>query len=248
MNAFVGIDRSTANVSLAFLRDIFVCTLLLGPLYWAFRLHAVVGVAFTLGLYLIGTPLLLSPYLLLFYALGVYLAHKSLWPTIPASLEVLSWIIVAGLGVIITALQLETVARPEQLTPAMSDMLEALYLAIRLPAAIAMLATLSRLMRNGAFSALMLRASPYIFVIYCSHVVTLTLAWAVWQKVVGGYNSDLYPVFFYLGAPMACAGGIVFAVVESRTVPGLLKVLNGGRPILSRMTRPGRVVAPRQIA
>ncbi|KQX18087.1 hypothetical protein ASD39_17755 [Sphingomonas sp. Root50] len=83
---------------------------------------------------------------------------------------------------------------------------------------------------------------PMIFLVFCSHVLWLGLAWNVLHRIGLDYDHPLYPLFFLTAPLQALAAGVALHAVLSRIAPRLLAVLCGGR---TPSARPGRATTPR---
>lgn len=228
------LDRP-ANLPLAFLRDVFVCALLAPVLIEAWKRGAVVFVALVSALYALGmvTPFLLTPNLLAFYAVGIWIACDGRLPRIPVWIAALSWAVFLGLGVAIAAGEMRYEAAPDA---ALLRQLEIGLTLIRLPAAIAFW-SLSVWLTTHSLGLRMARLERYIFTAFCAHMLILSAAWFAWQTVFGGYYGPLYPVFFFAAPIVVIAFAAVFAEVASRVAGPVFAVLNGGRALGSRNTK-----------
>lgn len=230
-----------ANEPLYFLRDIFVCSLMAPFLIAARQRSAWLYWTGVLVIYAIGqvSPLFITPNLLAFYAIGVWIACQGRLPVIPRPLVASSGAAVFLIGAWVTHLEIGYVRAP---TPARLMELEAWLTVIRFPAAILfwwMALALSRSRLAGRVAAL----EPYIFFVFCAHMLILTVLWFAWQVPFGGYYAPAYPLF-WAGAPVAA---LVIAVAGARILdrlaPGLFALVNGGRALSRR--RPVRQGAAR---
>lgn len=70
---------------------------------------------------------------------------------------------------------------------------------------------------------------PYIFIIFCSHVLWLALAWHLLEAAGVSYDHPLYPLFFVTAPLQALLAGLAAATILRRISPGLLGLLCGGR-------------------
>lgn len=86
---------------------------------------------------------------------------------------------------------------------------------------------------------------PVIFLIFCSHVLWLGLAWHVLHRLGLDYGHPLYPLFFLTAPLQALAAGIALHAVLRRAAPRLLAILCGGRMPPARPGRAAPLAAPR---
>lgn len=70
---------------------------------------------------------------------------------------------------------------------------------------------------------------PFIFIIFCSHVLWLGAAWHLLEAAGMGYNDPLYPLFFFTAPLQALGAGLAVAAILRRLSPVLLGLLSGGR-------------------
>lgn len=70
---------------------------------------------------------------------------------------------------------------------------------------------------------------PYIFIVFCSHVLWLAAAWRLLEAAGVNYNHPLYPLFFFTTPLQALAAGLALAAILRRLSPALLGWLCGGR-------------------
>lgn len=89
-----------------------------------------------------------------------------------------------------------------------------------------------------------LAIEPMIFLIFCSHVLWLGLAWHLLSKAGIGYGHPLYPIFFLTAPLQALAAGAALHALLARFAPGALPVLCGGRMGRAGMPRPKPAAEP----
>jgi hypothetical protein len=217
---------SPVNPPLGFLRDLFVCSLLTPLLIATLRrglpAYAVLVASLT-GLAYV-SYLFLTPMILTLYAAGLLTAYRKDLPEISLRLEVAAWAAVALMGLALAWLQMDSSSGSG--TPGF--LIELGFATIRIPAAIAFWALAVRL-SPSRLGRVFARLEPSIFVAFCSHLILLTVAWALWQKVLGGYYAPLYPVFFLLAPALAIVGAVTLSVVGNRFVPRPFSYFNGHR-------------------
>ncbi len=220
-NAWSGFASPQANLSLFFIRDLLVATVILrlaAPLISGAPLLAVL---LALGLVALPQtePVLFRPSILLFMVLGAVAAHGNLSVTRLSRPH-----LALTLGLFLTLL---TVAM------ARTGLTEDNHLG-----------TLHDLMRRAGIGLLMLaltgvlahsrratRLAPlgrHCFLAYLSHVPLLGIAWPAWQYFVGSQDQITYLVF-YLVMPVAC---LTLAALAGRALdhaPVPLQVLLRGK-------------------
>ena len=182
------------DVQSAFLRDLFVC-LLLAPglcrMGLAIQIGVVaVGLAYTLSG--VSFPLLLRPTILVFFVLGMMARRLDALHRV-SSLP----LIVLGalyLGVVIIEVALAT-HYPTLPTP--FGVQSALDVALRAAAALFFWAVSWRIAASR-FAGPLLALEPYVFLLFCSHLIMMWLAAPVIGLVTGPLGAPLYPVFLLL--------------------------------------------------
>ncbi|ACT59158.1 acyltransferase family protein [Hirschia baltica] len=228
----MGITQAPVNISLSFLRDIFVCALfapILVILYQKFvpAFIGVVAVLYVLGSF---TALLITPNILLFYAIGMFLCLRGQIPKIPLYLEVLSWALLAVISLFILGDSLDVARDISERTIDLEKRIELAFLLIRFPAAIAFWGLSIRISKLK-ISHYILKLEQFIFIIFCSHVLILTICWGAWQKLLGGYYDPAYPVFFLLGPILVAIIVVPVAIVLNKLLPPVFALINGGRTL-----------------
>ena len=218
-----------ANEPLYFLRDIFVCSLMAPFLIAAWQRSQVAFWLIVLAIYALGqvSALFITPNLLAFYAIGIAVALQGRIPGVHALAALVSAIVVFAIGVWVTHLEIGYVADP---APARLVELEVWLTLIRFPAAVLfwwMALVLSRSRLGARLAAL----EPYIFFVFCSHMLILTVMWFIWQQPFGGYYDAPYPVFYFAAPVAALLVGIIAARVLDRLAPPLFALINGGRAL-----------------
>jgi surface polysaccharide O-acyltransferase-like enzyme len=222
-----GLTRAPANAPLAFLRDIFVCSLLLPVLLRAQRAGAWVYVGVVAAIFGLAwvSPLLLTPSLAPLFAIGVWIGVSGKLPRISGRLALVCVAVSLALGVWASFHELTYIAGGVE---ADRNVKELALTLIRVPAAMALwwlALALARVKVGGALAQL----EPYIFTVFCSHMLVLTVLWFGWERSFGRYYDPAYPVFFVLAPVVSLAVGVVLAIVLGRLVPPVFALLNGGR-------------------
>lgn len=76
---------------------------------------------------------------------------------------------------------------------------------------------------------ILLRAEPYIFILFCSHVLFLRVTGSVLGGVFGRFGDPLFPVYFLLQPFIALAAAVLLGKLLHRIWPALGSLLSGGR-------------------
>lgn len=87
----------------------------------------------------------------------------------------------------------------------------------------------ARWMLRQRWNPLIQAIEPYIFVIFCSHVLWLAVAWHLLEAAGITYRHPLYPLFFFTAPFQALVAGLTAAAILRRLSPTLLGLLCGGR-------------------
>lgn len=236
-DALLALTQWPQVVPLWFLRDLFVCCLLSPLLLWGLRraplasFGAVAAFAF-LG---DGALVLQRPPMLLFFAAGMWLRQSGMERgdidrlSRPIALLLLP-VIAVFLGL---RLQQGSIAAYSETASTAFDM------ALRFSMAAFMWQLTIRLSRLR-FGALCRELEPYVFFAFCSHAILFDFGQIILRRAFGNYGSDLFPITFF-ALPIVAMATSVVALQLIRGWPGLLAVLNAGRP---SPAWPPRLVAP----
>lgn len=238
INRVFAITAPPINHPLAFLRDIFMCCLIgLGVarlelfLLWTGRaaLAALAAVeVYTDGL------LLLRPQILLFFGLGMFIA---LMP--PRSL-VIPWVLVGAIAVVDLVVQ----HGPFGLRKTWKDPTDLLH-----RFAVAMLMwrmAVSFARRQGRLGTTLERWEPMIFLVFCSHMLTISVMAALFGGLGLWVTSPVYPLVFAVQIPVILAVSLLLNSIGEAYAPRLLAVMSARRcgaserPVNEpRINRPG---------
>jgi len=222
------------NVQMPFLRDLFVC-LVAAPLLVRARtplLGAIALMALVWSLFAGGLPwgfyVLQRPSILAFFVLGMLARRGDLAARVggwPLGGLVLPYLAMAGLKIWLEVFDAaEEAAHP--LVFALAD------LAMRAATALCFWALAWRLAGEGRMERLgdgLLRAEPYVFLMFCAHLILIWCAGPAIGQITGPLGAPAYPLFL-LGQPVLALGGaVVLGQALRRVHPGLARVLSGGR-------------------
>lgn len=221
INRVFAITAPPINHPLAFLRDIFLCCLiglaatrLERLLPWAGRV-TILALA-SVEVYADGM-LLLRPQVLLFFCLGLCIAIMP-----PRSL-VLPW----GLVAAVVATDIAVQYSPFTVPPRWEDPANLLH---RFAVALLMWRiAMSIAQRHGRLGTLLHRCEPLIFLVFCSHMLTIS-AMAVLFKGLGvQVTHAIYPLLFALQIPVIFAVASLLNTLGEAVAPRVLSVLTARR-------------------
>ena len=223
------------TMHLGFLRDLFVCVLLSPLMVAVLRRIGVVLIVLLGVLYLLDAEsvIVLRPLVVFAFAIGLWLARRgarldrvdAAWPW---------WValsILATLAVMLSGSERGLASAPALWAAERGlDLRESLvYPLSRLFGGLAIW-TLAAKLVGSDWSRRLSRVSPYVFVAFCSHYLTLVVLWEGLVKPLVGSSAALSYVVWFAAAPfvaMFCAGLIVETL--ARLLPSLAALLTGGR-------------------
>ncbi|QUD86834.1 acyltransferase family protein [Phenylobacterium montanum] len=214
------------DVQMPFLRDLTVC-LALAPVLARLETRLLAAVAvFVLAwsVWDVQTLLLLRPSILLFFVLGL-LARRSGAPRWVAGRS-LVWLGAPYLALAGASIWLQTGG--QAFAAAWPPAAEALGLAMRFSAALFFWALAWRLAASRVAEPL-LRLEPFIFLLFCAHMIVIWLAGPQVGRLTGPLGAPLYPLFL-LAQPVLVLGAVVaLGRGLRRLTPGAAELLSGGR-------------------
>ncbi|MEQ6331990.1 acyltransferase [Sphingobium sp. MK2] len=212
------------NVQMPFLRDLFLC-MVAAPLLvripgWALACIALVAAAcHVTGL---GPPVLMRASILFFFTLGI-LARRGAWEE-----RILRWPLVLALlpFALLMGAQLYRAIMLADSDAVLA--LRGLDLAARLAAVIAFW-RIAWILAGGRARLLLLRIEPYVFLLFCAHLVLIWLGGPLLGKLTGRMGSPLYPVYLILQPLLVLGVVIILGRLLSRVAPRAAALLSGGR-------------------
>ena len=214
-----GVTGPTTNLSLFFLRDLFVSAILvwlLRPLLAARPLPVLAALAVVTVLDL-AEPLVFRPSILLFAATGAAYATRS--ETLAAGLT--RWrAVAAALGLAAGLVLLSRLSHEAGPMRELVDLLRRSLLVVLTLAASAALA-------ETRAARLILPLEGRIFETYLLHVPLIGMLWLPWTALVGGPEAGSYVLFFLLAPVAALAAGIGLGQLCDRAPPALQTLLRG---------------------
>ncbi|MGB3146521.1 MAG: acyltransferase [Paracoccaceae bacterium] len=201
LNAWTGLFETTANISLFFIRDLVVSTLLLRLFAPAVRhVPLLLLVAVTvIALFADTRPLLFRPAIFIFMVLGATIAQRGI------SLTLFARPVVVAIGFATYLAGLIVVASPlhETAIGALAD------LGRRGGMGVVILAAAHFIQRDFRLQALS-SVSRASFLAYLSHSAIIGMMWFAWKVLVGDEMQPSYAVFFLM-APFAVFAMAVLA-------------------------------------
>ena len=213
-----GYDYGSATIALNFLRDLFMCYLLLPLILHLFKRTGVVGVGiiWLVGLTVGYSIIVLRPNILMFFVVGIYLALQSdqLIPARSTLFKLLSVLfITSAIVYLVPALAADYSNNVTKTTFRM------------LVACIFLIASI--VLSRVSLGKLIARLEPYAYLMFLSHMTIMLIFWGVWQKLFGNNLMWPYVVFFVL-APFATLVAVIglHKVLEKTPAP-FQKIFSG---------------------
>jgi hypothetical protein len=219
------------NVQIPFLRDLFVC-LVMAPLLVRCPdrvLGMVAAGALVWALAPAGVPVLQRPSILLFFVVGMLARRHGLAARMgaaPLALVGLPYGVMAGVKIWIEAAGLAA-------DPHDPVLLAAIDLMMRAATALFFWALAWRLadgrLAGSRMAAGVLRVEPYMFLMFCAHLIMIWLGGPLIGQWTGPIGAPLYPLFLIgqpflvLGASLLLGRGLMLVA------PGAAAMLSGGR-------------------
>ena len=212
------------NVQMYFLRDLWVCMALAPALVRApgWALGAVIAAALAWAVSGIAFPLLLRPEVLVFFASGVAARRAGMekrvagWPLLATALPYVGLALInAWLGATGAS-----AAKPWAL--------ELLNLSMRFAAALFFWSLAWRLSASKA-AAPLLRIEPYVFLMFCAHLIIIWLGGPLVGWLTGPLGSPFYPLFLLSQPALVLLAALGVGRLLIRYAPSASRVLSGGR-------------------
>ncbi len=222
VNSLFAITSPPFNTPLGFLRDVFV-SVVVGVGIWKMHFRwpsfSIVGLLLIVIIVLaFDSILFLRPTIFAFFALGMLIAWMGWLPRIPG------W----GWGVVLLALDLavrELLATPTEYYAVLGK-----NLFHRLTVALLMWNLCTLVVRRARGLAEMIKwLEPYIFFIFCSHMVTIAFMSYFARKAGLDVSQPGYLVFFILQLLIIILSALCAHWVMARISPRPLQLLSGGR-------------------
>lgn len=228
-DALLAITSEPAIHPLYFLRDIFVCALFFPLIRLAVERATMASLALVAAASLAGWtyPLFVGSGPLLFFTAGVAIALGRL----SADLDGYQKRLLAAAALLAPAFT--TAVMVQMLVdPAEEERLKAAFtigLFVERICGAWFVWTVARWTLRQRWNPLVQAIEPYIFMVFCSHILWLTAAWNVLEAGGLSYDHPLYPLFFATAPFQALAAALALSAVLRRSSPRLLRLLCGGR-------------------
>lgn len=221
INAVFAVTAPPASMPLAFLRDVFLASVLAVLSLTLWRQSPFLGLALLLGVTAAEVAdlsnLFLRPQILLFYVLGVLIAIAGKSGMRPG------WPLVVGL--IALEVVLNRILNVDEMHPVTEVVLP--YLT-RLAMVLLMWEAANTIRaQNGALRRLTFAIEPHVFVIFCSHVILLAIAGPFLFALGIGPAKPLFLLVFLGQLALVTGGGILISVLGWRMAPQVMAVLSG---------------------
>ncbi len=230
INAWAGLTGPTANLSLFFIRDLIVSTLIVRLAFPLFRRAPWLPVVMVLPIACVETlaPVLFRPSILVFVTLGAASARSGL-TIVGLSLPRIA--LPAGFLLVISAHLMTANLTDLRFEHLVHNLLNRAGLGFFiLAAAHALMANADG--RSYAF------VSRHCFLAYLSHVPVIGVFWVIWQRVIGGAQDTSYVVFYLLMPPIIMALA-VFCGRRLDHAPTRLQILLRGKIVAASGPDPG---------
>jgi hypothetical protein len=221
VNRVFAITAPPINHPLGFLRDIFVCCLIGVAVARMERLQPWSGRALIVAIaaveILTDGILMLRPQVLLFFGIGLFVAMMP-----PRSL-VLPWLVVGAVAVSDLLVQ----HGPFDLKAAWKDQTDLLH---RFAVAMLMWRMAVSIARSeGRFGTVLERLEPVIFLVFCSHMLTISVLAVLFSGLGLWVTSPVYPLVFVLQIPVVIAVALLLDHLGELYAPRLLAVMSARR-------------------
>lgn len=214
------------NVQMGFLRDLFLCMLAAPMLVrlprWALALCIVLTAAWVVSQWFF--PLLLRPQIALFFLIGIAGRRAMLgervagWPVAPI---VVPFVLLAALRMWLPIWGMDwMVAQPQMAAGA--------ELALRLCAA-ALFWRIAWALAAGRAMPLLRRIEPFMFLMFCCHLILIWLAGPAIGRLTGSIGSPLWPAYFLVQPLLALGGAGLLGRMLLAIHPATAAILSGGR-------------------
>lgn len=223
------------NVQMSFLRDLFVC-MLAAPLLvrlpnWALAIIAALAIGWTIsGLSLV---LLLRPSILLFFIVGIVARRHDL----AAWMASRPIVLVAGAYAVLatTLVWLETAGKALGVED--PTLLLSVDLLMRFTTALFFWSIAWRL-ADTRFGQWLLRFEPYVFLMFCSHLVMIWLGGPFIGQWTGTMGSPLWPAFLLAQPALVLGATVLLGSALNAVSPAAATLLSGGRLSPAPANRP----------
>lgn len=221
---FIVTRNPDINVQMPFLRDLFLC-MVLAPLLVRMPSRALavlaMGAAFC-QIFGFGPPVFMRAAIPFFFILGILAQRGGMAERVAKAPLAWSVLPFALLMPVQLYLSLRLDGRPVDFGTS------ALDLAVRVAAAAAYW-RLSWALAGSVAKDALLKMEPYVFLLFCSHLILIWLGGPVLGALFGKLGAPLYPVYLVAQPLIVLGAVVVVGTLLARTVPGPARLLSGGR-------------------
>ncbi|MDE1918679.1 MAG: acyltransferase [Sphingomonadales bacterium] len=216
------------NVQIPFLRDLFVC-MMAAPLLNRCPdkgLWFVIAVALAGVMVPVAGPVLQRPSILMFFVIGMLARRHDLaaWMGArPLRLMAMPYAVMAALKI---WLEVRDAGEPSMVMAGV--IMAGVDLAMRGVTALFFWSLAWRLAKSR-LAAPLLRVEPYMFLMFCAHLIMIWLAGPAIGLVSGPIGAPLYPLFLLLQPLLVLGASLLLGRGLIRMAPGAARVLSGGR-------------------
>lgn len=214
------------NVQMPFLRDLFLC-MVAAPLMVRAPNRVLAGLALLAGgasMLGYGPPVLMRASILMFFAIGMIVRRTGA----DAKAANLPWAVAVLPFLLLLPLKVHVSLPGNGFAVAHAQMLIAIDLSVRLAATLAMWRIACGLAVSRA-STVLKRIEPYMFLMFCSHLIFMWLVAPMIGRLTGPLGSPAYPALLLLQPALALASAVILAKGLMLVVPELAGILSGGR-------------------
>lgn len=229
------IDYGAIQPSHNFMRDLFVCSILSGPIYYLikkcplFVLSALFFVAITFGF----SPIVYRSSIILFYSFGLYLGGRQNGTLLPHMLQNKLCMILGVVGIIVFGFY-ELIAEFNLFELNISIMDKVGYELTKqaLVSYVFIYLTYALVSRgvNSLFMDAISILERRIFMVYLSHNIALTFLWAGWQIIFGSEVGFKY-IAFYLASPLIWLFSSYYLNLIIQSCPEFIQIVLSGKKI-----------------
>ena len=193
IDRLTGYYYGSATTALNFLRDIFICSVLL-PLLIKFIKKfgvAIIGIIWFAGLTIGFLPIIIRPNILIFFTAGVYfgLHNKNLTPSLECTFKLFAALFLAFLLVILIPTFWSSYSKNLSNTA-----FQLIIVCCFLIGTVAL--------SKSRIGKLIARLEPFAYLMFLSHATIMLVLWGIWQIFFGADLTWPYSVFF-ITAPFA---------------------------------------------
>ncbi|WP_240334213.1 acyltransferase family protein [Sphingobium estronivorans] len=212
------------NVQMPFLRDLFLC-MIAAPLFVrlpGWMLGVIAAMAALCQIMGWGPPVLMRASILFFFIMGIIARRGGLADRMAA----LPWTVAAPPYALLMSVQLYFSLHPGSVAPGID--LAILDMAVRIAAAV-FFWRLSWGLAASVARGMLLRIEPFVFFLFCSHLILIWLGGPVLGALFGKLGSPFYPAYLLVQPLLVLMAVILLGSLLSRASPRLAKLLSGGR-------------------